>query len=212
MVPGDAMKVHLRVIWPGEAELRLDRVDFSYTVDKSSAWQVVWLHSKGKTLQFTGSTFDEMAFEDTFKQAGPPVKYTGLDQICSAEIELPTVTLRLASWISVEEGMQICEAICSLPTDWSANTNVPKSSSSTWSKPRTGPLTNEELVDELAKIIPGMREKVRHPYDDCDAVAGGVHSVRWLVIHLNDYHGWTYDEITEWLDTLDVDLAVQLPE
>lgn len=70
----------------------------------------------------------------------------------------------------------------------------------------------------LSHMLPGITEKVSHPalkvedhYPGC-TIVGNVHTIRQLVMHLNDDHKWTREEIADWLDTLDVDLAFKSPE
>lgn len=70
----------------------------------------------------------------------------------------------------------------------------------------------------LSHMLPGITERVSHPalkvedhYPGC-TIVGNVHTIRQLVMHLNDDHKWTREEIADWLDTLDVDLAFKSPE
>lgn len=213
MDPVNGEAVHLRVIWAGEAELRLDEVRFSYQVDSYNSTRMVYLYSQGKSLKLTGSLFDEMTFE---KPDYPDIQINSLTQVLQTETTLPTVTLWLSKTVSVEDGYQILEAISALP---GYKTGIQSKmisgasiSDATRSNPWTGPLTNEELVAELAKIIPGMSKWVEHPDGGCLIGGNMPYTVRDMVIHLNDRHGWTYADITEWLDTLDIDLTVQTPE
>lgn len=76
---------------------------------------------------------------------------------------------------------------------------------------QTNQSTNAQLVDRLAELIPGMDEAVRHPAEECPRGwrEGALDTVRGMVIHLNDTHEWTYQQIAEWLDTLDIDLSVR---
>lgn len=59
----------------------------------------------------------------------------------------------------------------------------------------------------LRQVIPGMRDTVPGPcrcWDRC--------RLETLIVHLNDAHEWTREQIADWLDTLDLDLAFPVPE
>lgn len=54
--------------------------------------------------------------------------------------------------------------------------------------------------------MPGLKEMVKHPvlpYHD---------SLEIVIISLNDHHGWTREQIADWLETLDIDLTFKTPE
>ena len=38
------------------------------------------------------------------------------------------------------------------------------------------------------------------------------HSIRWTIIHLNDHHEWSFTQIADWLESLDVDLSFPMPQ
>jgi hypothetical protein len=50
------------------------------------------------------------------------------------------------------------------------------------------------------KKLPGLDTLVKHP------VVSGKFSIKTLIMDLNDNHGWTREQIADWLETLDVDL------
>lgn len=58
-------------------------------------------------------------------------------------------------------------------------------------------------------FAPWMREEPLFTLDSHDArmLDAERNSVASLVQHLNDSHKWTYDQIADWLETLDVDLT-----
>ena len=56
------------------------------------------------------------------------------------------------------------------------------------------------IVDELARILPNVRAEVRHPVAKCPE------RLDRIIVSLNDAHGWTREQIADWLDTLDLDL------
>lgn len=66
------------------------------------------------------------------------------------------------------------------------------------------------VVDLFIKLIPGFNDMTAAcPVDDCnhkDAL------LKYAIIHLNDDHKWTREEIADWLDTLDHDLRIKEPE
>lgn len=60
----------------------------------------------------------------------------------------------------------------------------------------------------LSHKLPGMLEKV-----DCPACNKQVYSttdLRNQIIHLNDTHKWTRNQVADWLETLDIDLAFKV--
>lgn len=75
----------------------------------------------------------------------------------------------------------------------------------------------------LSQKLPGVNQVVKHPrisesgcdcyYDSYDEGAGlGKYTIRNLVMHLNDEHRWTREQIADWLETLDVDLSFKIKE
>lgn len=66
---------------------------------------------------------------------------------------------------------------------------------------------------EMSHSLPGVREKVNAPCD-CHDLSGIQHTIRNIIMHLNDSHHWTRNAIADWLESLDVDLefkAVDTP-
>lgn len=64
--------------------------------------------------------------------------------------------------------------------------------------------------------LPGLNERVKHPPITNPAAQCGDEerdgTVRGMVMHLNDWHKWTREEIADWLETLDVDLRFKSPD
>lgn len=61
----------------------------------------------------------------------------------------------------------------------------------------------------LSKVLPALAlEQVSSP---CDHVIwrGDLQSI---IVHLNDNHQWTREQIADWLDSLDVDLTFPVPD
>jgi hypothetical protein len=58
--------------------------------------------------------------------------------------------------------------------------------------------------DVLEQALPGLAKYVITPCE-CE----GRYPVKDAIIHLNDRHRWTRDQIADWLETLDVNLAFQ---
>lgn len=67
------------------------------------------------------------------------------------------------------------------------------------------------LADDLARLLPGLDAPTHCPVTNgqCDN-PGAASTVRGAVVHLNDNHRWTREQIADWLDTLDVDLAFKV--
>lgn len=63
---------------------------------------------------------------------------------------------------------------------------------------------SHDVSGTLYALLPGLRTRVYCPANgnvDCESL-----QVSDQVIHLNDTHRWTREQIADWLDTLDVDL------
>lgn len=59
----------------------------------------------------------------------------------------------------------------------------------------------------LSKALPALIKEVLSPCDH-----GGVDLLEEVIIHLNDRHKWSREQIADWLDSLDVDLAFPVPD
>lgn len=62
-------------------------------------------------------------------------------------------------------------------------------------------------IKELKSKCPGLRQVVKMP---CSCHSNKSSMLESLLIHLNDTVGWTREEIADWLDSLDIDLEVNL--
>lgn len=60
----------------------------------------------------------------------------------------------------------------------------------------------------LSEALPALAQEVKVP---CDHYGVKV-DLQNIIIHLNDSHEWTREQIADWLDTLDLDLAFPVPE
>lgn len=85
----------------------------------------------------------------------------------------------------------------------------------------SGEVSNAEFgktPSSLVPQLPGVRELVYHPKaknDEDEALCGwgkDKHVIQDIIMHLNDRHRWTREEIADWLETLDVDLRFKTPE
>lgn len=59
----------------------------------------------------------------------------------------------------------------------------------------------------LSKALPALSKQVLSPCDH-----DGVDLLEAVIIHLNDRHKWSREQIADWLDSLDVDLAFPVPD
>lgn len=59
-------------------------------------------------------------------------------------------------------------------------------------------------VVQAVEDMPGAGEYVKHP------VLGETLRLHTVIMNLNDAHGWTREEIADWLDTLDIDLSFKV--
>jgi hypothetical protein len=65
-------------------------------------------------------------------------------------------------------------------------------------------------LDRLERATSGVQTKVACP---ACLVGRDFHSTVWSRIqHLNDIHRWPREQIADWLDTLDIDLTINLEE
>lgn len=62
---------------------------------------------------------------------------------------------------------------------------------------------------EVSKL-PGIHEKVKMPCEHYPNIL--LHELETVIIHMNDNHKWTRNQIADWLDTLDIDLYFKSPE
>jgi hypothetical protein len=76
----------------------------------------------------------------------------------------------------------------------------------------------EAVVDALGKAIPGfstMRQPCPRPTEHtihCDTFQDPDTLLQETIVHLNDHHRWSREQIADWLDTLDHDLRFKAPE
>lgn len=72
----------------------------------------------------------------------------------------------------------------------------------------------EEVLTEAIPIINDLSVRVDCP-TGCffrNSHTPFRDTVLWLVIHLNDRHRWSREDIADWLETLDMDLSFPVPE
>lgn len=63
----------------------------------------------------------------------------------------------------------------------------------------------ESKVVSTVDSMPGALETVKNP------MTGASGMLKNVIMNLNDTHGWTREEIADWLDTLDIDLSFKVP-
>lgn len=110
----------------------------------------------------------------------------------------------------------LCQCGCnSWTSHWSHTQTVKqysyKPSISASYKPTHSPHDmGSEVADELARLLPGLDSLT-----PCPRCSGhketNTRSVRGQIVHLNDKHRATREEIADWLDALDVDLRFPVP-
>lgn len=61
-------------------------------------------------------------------------------------------------------------------------------------------------------ILPGITEVVKHPQSQENCSNYGHARIKDMIMHLNDGHRWTREQIADWLETLDVDLTFKSSE
>lgn len=73
-----------------------------------------------------------------------------------------------------------------------------------------GPTNNQEaeVLAELTKHFGDcLHAVVKYPCGCANKET--AHSLKTVIMHLNDHCGWTREEIADWLETLDIDLALK---
>lgn len=87
-------------------------------------------------------------------------------------------------------------------------------------EPPSGKAIKKKVAVNTADVslLPGIKERVTHPRPfpddviiDCKSFPQGG-TIRDVIIHLNDIHRWTREQIADWLETLDVDLRFKSGE
>ena len=67
-----------------------------------------------------------------------------------------------------------------------------------------------QLAEDLLDLIPGTDQHV-----PCPGCSGQLHSRApvWVTVTtLNDHHQWSRERIADWLETLDLDLTIEIPD
>ena len=69
------------------------------------------------------------------------------------------------------------------------------------------------IIHELKKLWPALEFfkcmcPARTIVDD-NWCFRGEHRLFHIIVHLNDYHGWSREQIADWLETLDCDLKLK---
>lgn len=76
--------------------------------------------------------------------------------------------------------------------------------------PVPGFTETDKIVSDLTKLVPALKDfKTKCPWCTCNNIACMTLPIPSIVMHLNDIHKWTREQIADWLDTLDVDLTIK---
>lgn len=94
-----------------------------------------------------------------------------------------------------------------------------------WASPHPGPVgvdmsapkpayktpghLGSEVARALEAVLPGMLTFIRCPA--CPQGTDRTRSVSEQIVHLNDEHRWTREQVADWLESLDVDLTFPVP-
>lgn len=80
----------------------------------------------------------------------------------------------------------------------------------TWESDQPRPLHMGTIRDVLPEID---QIRVACPVQNCDlAHVERSSTLFWMIVDLNDSHGWSRERIADWVDSLDVDLSFPVPE
>ena len=61
---------------------------------------------------------------------------------------------------------------------------------------------DQSMFSELSHILPGVKEEVEYPCKNFEHHVGEKGQIRTIIIHMNDVHKWTREQIADWLDEL----------
>lgn len=70
----------------------------------------------------------------------------------------------------------------------------------------------ESMVDALVTFCPSLRAITRCPVCTVSGPTDPYGQIYYTIVHLNDRHRWSREQIADWLDTLDIDLTIKPPE
>ena len=95
--------------------------------------------------------------------------------------------------IVVDMSGKVISGMPATPVDFPAPKSIPS-------------VSGDTIVNGLASVIPGLKDAIAHdcPVDGC--ISPNLPVVN-AVMHLNDRHMWSRDQIADWLETLDADLS-----
>jgi hypothetical protein len=63
-----------------------------------------------------------------------------------------------------------------------------------------------KVLQELGKLIPKINDVIEWDCPDCGK---SMDTIGYAIIHLNDEARWTFEQIADYLETLDIDLEVK---
>jgi hypothetical protein len=80
----------------------------------------------------------------------------------------------------------------------------------TYEVANTSTIRSNPVVDGLCELIPGLRTATaKCPMYKCSYSFCGAQFVINLIVHLNDHHQWSREQVADWLDLLPIDLSVR---
>lgn len=74
------------------------------------------------------------------------------------------------------------------------------------------------MMTLMPLLLPDLNRPRKCPVQNCNGVyldtSGRIFRkpIVLLIVHLNDYHRWTREQVADWLETLDIDLAFKVGE
>lgn len=69
-------------------------------------------------------------------------------------------------------------------------------------------ISNAQIQSEATALFPCLDKIVKYDCGCFENPMRRVNSLADLIIHLNDHHKWTRNEIADWIESLDIDMEM----
>lgn len=90
------------------------------------------------------------------------------------------------------------------------NMFVEKCNKACFKKSATAEEATEPDLGALSWKLPGADQYIQSPCPKTCQYYDDRASLRWFIMHLNDDHKWTREQIADWIETLDIDTRFKI--